>query len=389
MHYVRGENSLYLKNDAGTGWLGPIPLGSGRAQNSQCTLEGDGSSSSLSGSSLTLNMALSFKPAFAGTQKIFVLGMDYAQMHTGWQQMGTWTVPASSSGNPSVVSLNPSSGTGSTQTFTVVVSDPNGYGDLNWIQTMVDSELEGVGACFIHYVRGENSLFLKDDAGTGWLGPIPLGSGTLQNSQCILNGAGSSATSSGTNLTLKVSLNFKPAFAGTQKIFVLGMDYGQLHSGWQQAGSWTVPTASSGNPSVSSLDPSSGTGSTQTFTVVVSDPNGYSDLNWIQVMIDSELNGVGACFMHLVRGENSLYLQNDAGTGWLGPIPLGSGTLQNSQCTLNGANSSAVGSGSNLTLIAALSFKPAFAGAKKIFVLGMDHGGLHTDWQQAGTWTVP
>jgi len=363
--------------------------GSGTLQNSQCTLNGTGSSVSVSGTSLTLNAALSFKPAFAGARSIFVMGMDNSGLHSGWQKMGSWTVPAAASNNPSVVSLNPSSGTGSSQTFTLVVSDPNGYADLNWMEMIVNTEVNAARACVVHYVRGENSLYLQNDTGSGWLGPVPVGSGTLENSQCMLNGAGTTAAASGTSLTLNAAVSFKPAFAGAKKIFLLGMDYAGLHSGWQQMGTWTVPASSGGNPVVVSLNPSSGAGSSQTFTVVVSDPNGAADLSWIQTMINTEVDAAGACFVHFVRAANSLYLQNDAGSIWLGPIPVGSGTLQNSQCTLNGSGSSAVWSGTSVTLNVSVTFKPVFRGTKKVFVLGTDYGALHSGWQQMGVWTVP
>jgi len=62
--------------------------------------------------------------------------------------------------------------------------------------------------------------------------------------------------------------------------------------------------------------------------------------------------------------------------------------LQNSQCTVNTAPSSASGSGNNLTLNLALSFQPAFAGSKNIY-LDAYAGGLDSGWQQKGSWTVP
>jgi hypothetical protein len=36
----------------------------------------------------------------------------------------------------------------------------------------------------------------------------------------------------------------------------------------------------------------------------------------------------------------------------------------------------------------ALTFKAGFAGAKGIYLLAEDYGGLRAGWQQVGTWTV-
>jgi hypothetical protein len=64
-------------------------------------------------------------------------------------------------------------------------------------------------------------------------------------------------------------------------------------------------------------------------------------------------------------------------------------TLQNSQCSLNVAATSASMNGNTLTLNLAMTFKPAFAGAKNIYMYGVDVSGPNSGWQQLGTWTVP
>jgi hypothetical protein len=66
-----------------------------------------------------------------------------------------------------------------------------------------------------------------------------------------------------------------------------------------------------------------------------------------------------------------------------------SGTLQNSQCVLNGSGSSAVGSGNSLTVTASLSFKPALAGAKTIYLYAEGSTGLSSGWVSRGAWTAP
>ena len=48
--------------------------------------------------------------------------------------------------------------------------------------------------------------------------------GTLQNSQCVLDGATSSAVAAGTNLTVNASVSFKPAFIGSKNIYLLATD---------------------------------------------------------------------------------------------------------------------------------------------------------------------
>jgi beta-propeller repeat-containing protein len=90
--YAGGANVVYLANDAGTFQSSLSIGGSGTMQNSQCAVNAGASSVALSGNTLTLNLALSFTPAFAGTQNVYMY-VQNATLGSGWAQNGTWTVP--------------------------------------------------------------------------------------------------------------------------------------------------------------------------------------------------------------------------------------------------------------------------------------------------------
>jgi hypothetical protein len=61
-----------------------------------------------SGNDLTLNLALTFKPAFTGARNVY---MDvYDGLDSFWQLKGAWTVTDSSP--PSAVSVTPAAGSG-------------------------------------------------------------------------------------------------------------------------------------------------------------------------------------------------------------------------------------------------------------------------------------
>jgi hypothetical protein len=154
----------------------------------------------------------------------------------------------------------------------------------------------------------------------------------------------------------------------------------------------------SNNFTVVSLDPgvgitgtpSSGSGSFQIFSFNFLDPKGFANIFSAPVLIHSSLTAAGGCFLYYRRESNAVWLQNDSGSGWIGPSLLGSGAaLQNSQCTGSAASSSASGSGSNLTLNLALAFTSAFSGSKNIYAIAYDNQGLTSNWQQEGTWIVP
>jgi hypothetical protein len=89
----RASNGLNLYNDAGSGWLPPALLGvSGTLSNSQCTVNAVASSESLSGTDAVLNLVMTFKSSFNGAKNVALYGLG-SSSNTGWQTLGTWTVP--------------------------------------------------------------------------------------------------------------------------------------------------------------------------------------------------------------------------------------------------------------------------------------------------------
>jgi len=91
------------------------------------------------------------------------------------------------------------------------------------------------------YSRPANQIWLAGNTGASWFGPLTLGTAAgIQNSQCIVNGLGSSSSGTGNNLTVNLALTFKAAFAGTKTVWMLASD-GTVDSGWQPRGAWTVP----------------------------------------------------------------------------------------------------------------------------------------------------
>jgi hypothetical protein len=95
VQYAPRANALYLNNESGTVVLGPVTPGiAGTVSNSQCTLNAGTSSVSASGDTLTVKVGLTFEPAFAGLQNVYLYALDLAGLSTpGWQDRGTWTVP--------------------------------------------------------------------------------------------------------------------------------------------------------------------------------------------------------------------------------------------------------------------------------------------------------
>src|SRR4051812_10114498 len=73
-------------------------------------------------------------------------------------------------------SVTPSLGTGFSATFAALYFDSNGITVINAVMMAVNTSSSLVSGCVAEYVRGTNQLFLRNDAGTAWLGPGTPGS---------------------------------------------------------------------------------------------------------------------------------------------------------------------------------------------------------------------
>ena len=139
-----------------------------------------------------------------------------------------------------------------------------------------------------------------------------------------------------------------------------------------------------------SVSPNAGAGTTKIFTFVYSDSDGSADLNTVYALFNTSTHLSTACYVYYVQSSNLLYLDNNAGTAAQGSVTPGhSGTVANSYCTINGATSSVVASGNNLTLAVNVTFKAAFAGTKNIYMNATSNEGQTSGVLTAfGTWNT-
>ncbi len=384
LYYQPSSNQVNLLNDAGTVWMAATPGAASTLQNSQCSLNVAATSVALNGNTLTLNLAMTFQPAFSGAKNIYMYDADVSGSNSGWQRRGSWTVP--SGGTPAAVSVTPSSGTGASQSFAFQYSDTNGAGSLAWVWAWFSASISsGAHSCVLYYQPSTNQVNLLNDAGTAWTAATPGAATTLQNGQCSLNVAATSVALNGSSLTLNLAMTFAAAYVGAQNVYMYAGDVGGSNTGWLQRGEWTVPSV----PAAVSVTPSSGSGTSQNFALQYSDTFGPGNLTWVWASFSASVgNGANSCLLYYQPSTNQVNLLNDAGTTWAGATVGAAGTLQNSQCLLNVAATLVALSGNTLTLNLAVTFTAAYAGAQNIYMYAADVAGSNTGWIQRGTWTV-
>jgi hypothetical protein len=303
------------------------------------------------------------------------------------------------SSTPSAVSVSPHSGHGINQTFTFTYSHPAGYTNLTVVSGLFTSnqEFTTVNACYFYYNVSSGVLSLVGDAGSGVAGTVNLGpspSGTAANTQCMITAAGSSAIGAGNDLTLNVAIQFfSPAFAGQKNVYGRADGTGAGSSGWVQLGTWSEIVATPSNATPHALANRVGGGSApgiaKTFSFYYTDSQGYPDMTYVFFHFS---NGTvpNSCYGAYKVATGKLLLATDAGNTLVGSLTPGSGTLSNSQCTIDGTQTSVSkpADGKTIILNVNITFKPGFTGSKALWLRADGSVGFSSGWVVRGNWTI-
>jgi hypothetical protein len=382
--YNPSTNLFALANDVAATGSSPVVPNGGGAQNSQCTLNGAGSFATLSGNNLTLNVSLTFLPAFAGAKTVYISAADNATS-TGLVARGVWTV-AIPQPMPTADSVSPNGSSGSSQTFTFVFSDTQNPLNLTSMSMLFNTTSGSfTNACYIVYdrVAGTVGLF-SDNAATTSTKPVASGV-VLQNSQCSVGAT--VVTVSGFANIITVSITFKPAFSGLKNIYMYGSENGIFVTGWVQRGTYSASVG--GMPVANSAVPSSGSGNKQRFSFTVSDPGGAGFIHGAAVLISASSDTNNACLLVYDRTANTVALSYDNPNNGHTPVVLGASTIAtNGQCTLYGANTTVISGITAVEITLDLSFNATFSGTKNLYLLASEGGPINSGFVIVGTWTV-
>ncbi|MDP8990936.1 MAG: SBBP repeat-containing protein, partial [Acidobacteriota bacterium] len=380
--YTAAGGVLSLANDNPASGSQVVTFGGGSQQNSQCIVNGAGSSVSLAGSTLTLNISLTFLPGFAGAKTTYLYAAD-AGANTGWVSSGAWTIviPAP---QPSADSVSPNGSSGGSQTFTFVFSDSQNATNLIGMAMLLNTTSASVAnACDIVYDRNAGTVALTWDSGAG-SDPKALGSPVvLKNSQCQIGAV--TAAASGLSQILTLSITFTAAFSGTKNIYMFGSDAG-LNTGWVLRGTYLV--AAGGLPVANSVVPTSGSGPSQRFSFTASDQGGSGFITGMAMLLSTSLSTTGACSMVYDRTANVVSLAFDNPANGAASVTPGSPTIvSNGQCSLNGANTTVVIGVTSVVVTVDLTFNANWFGAKNTYLLASETI-VNSGFIPVGGWTV-
>ena len=238
---------------------------------------------------------------------------------------------------------------------------------------------------------------------------------TSANNSPVLSTIGSQAVREGSELTFMI--NATDADGDTIVCSASGLPAGASFTG--QTFTWTPGSSSSGtynviftardfyssvsetvtinvarinSPQVETIVPSSGSSYSNTplsFTATYSDPDGYTDLKYTYIIINSRLSGSNCFYAYYDRSLNKLYLRDNGNTVWTGGYEPGSAnTISNSYCTLNCANTSVTQIGSTVTIQWAVTFDPNMIGTKNSYLYVYDNKGAIDGWDILGAVSI-
>jgi hypothetical protein len=280
------------------------------------------------------------------------------------------------------------------QTFNGRYAAAKGYRDLAWVQMLFGVTTSSQPYCLVHYDVQGNKFWLFNDVQGFFAGPISPGvaSNLLQGSLCALNTSGSSASGSGSDLTINANLVFKQALA--LKVFMRGFTLEGVDTGWVQQGTWTAVAAALGTMTVAPSSGSVPNGTQQTFTLTYPDTPGFAGaaFGWEQflVAVASDGGGLPYCYVHYDRGGNGLWMYSSDVGFFLGPVTPGtsSSLLNSSACSVNTASVTVQNTGGNLVLAVPITLKSPMVNAQKLFERSLTVLNVDTGFVQTGTLTV-
>jgi len=194
-----------------------------------------------SGQTMTIEWAFVPHNGFSGRKRHgYLAARDVTDMTDGWNETG-WriiNIPPSTGG------LNPAGGNApgnSWVNFVARYSDGDGYDNIYQAFLLINDSLSQVNGIFVRYDRFTNKLYMRNDAGTSWIGGYAPGSNhQIVNSQAVLDCRYTGVIWTDDTLVIGWRIRTLSSFAGAKKTYLKVMDLMGEEDGWNQAGSWTV-----------------------------------------------------------------------------------------------------------------------------------------------------
>jgi hypothetical protein len=278
--------------------------------------------------------------------------------------------------------------------FRFTVSDPNGARDIAKMYLLVGIGTTDANSCYIEFDPIAGTVRLREDSGAAWGPPAVIGPSylNLSNSRCRMSMPVSASLGKfGPTLSAYFSLSFLGSFTGDREVYARAIDLAGNDSGFQQISGVLIrpPLSSSTNGGVS---PSfalgvTGAGSPNpTYQLMITDADGRYDTTAVVLRIGQNRSRACAIKFDLIRRTWDLFLDD----GLAPQEGYTSGTISNSQCSVDISRTSLVYSDKTATITIPVQLKPGFSDAQPMFITFPDDSpNLDIPIGVTGTSSVP
>jgi hypothetical protein len=214
----------------------------------------------------------------------------------------------------------------------------------------------------------------------------------LETSRARLDVGASSVSTSGNEMTVTWSIQFKSPMVGAKHLYLRATDKSNNRTGWEAVGSWGVGTNGS-PPCVGAITPANGSSNAGAQVILqsdFSDLDGWQDLKMAYILIGPlPSSNSDSVYVAYNQDVNKISLRNDTNTGWLGGYPPGTNaTIENGNVFVDVQDCSVTHTAQGLTVRWALRFKSGFAGTHNSYGGASDDKGYVATWQRKGYWIV-
>lgn len=247
---------------------------------------------------------------------------------------------ASAFGAITGVTITPSNGSGTTNNFTVTIADSAGGADVAGTYVLFNTAQQYAGGCSLALFG--TTMEVYNDVVDGW-GIAHNGGDTITESECGLTYG--TAVSNAAGWTYTFSLTFLSTMPANVNIYAQALPFSGATWGYNTIGTYAGRGAITGV----TITPSTGSGTTNNFTVTVADSAGGADVAGTYVLFNTTQQYGGGCSLAFLGTEMDLY--NDVTQAWGG---VHSGTITESQCSLT--YGTAVSSAAGWTYTFSLTF---------------------------------
>lgn len=145
---------------------------------------------------------------------------------------------------PRNISVNPSTGSGSSQTFEVSWGDDDGFEDMSSCNFMINTEVSGANCAWIQFNPNTRILSLRDDTNTDWHRAQAGSAVILENSQVRIDCSAVVFTILNLNdISIQIPMEFSNTFMGKKELFSRAQDSSDNRSAWDDMGDFTVTSS--------------------------------------------------------------------------------------------------------------------------------------------------